>query len=152
MKEIVEAIQSLSSVYEVLAKNTNLIFNALKTKDYKTKDSLEEQLQELYALKERAEIYLIHLVKEKATSLNLEDKRIEAILDVYPDNEEKMLVQYELEKMISKIQQFQFYLRRNIEFAKSFIEVKGKELEIMFEAVQREQYQMNGPMLINEDL
>ena len=63
-----------------------------------------------------------------------------------------MLIHYELEKMINKIQQFQFYLKRNIEFAKSFIDVKGKEIEFMFEAIQREQYQMNGPMLINQDL
>lgn len=152
MKEIVEAIQSLSKIYEVLSANTNLIFNTLKTKDYKTKEMLEKEIQELYKLKEVAESYLIKLVKEKADQLHLEDKRIEAILNVHPDNEEKMLVHYELEQMINKIQQFQFYLKRNIEFAKSFIDVKGKEIEFMFEAIQREQYQMNGPMLINQDL
>ncbi|WP_456363806.1 hypothetical protein [Priestia aryabhattai] len=152
MKEIVEAIQSLSKIYEVLSANTNLIFNTLKTKDYKTKEMLEKEIQELYKLKEVAESYLIKLVKEKADQLHLEDKRIEAILNGYPDNEEKMLVHYELEQMINKIQQFQFYLKRNIEFAKSFIDVKGKEIEFMFEAIQREQYQMNGPMLINQDL
>jgi len=152
MKEIVEAIQSLSNIYEVLSANTNLIFNTLKTKDYKTKEMLETDIQEVYKLKEVAESYLIQLVKEKADQLHLEDKRIEAILNVHPDNEEKMLIHYELEKMINKIQQFQFYLKRNIEFAKSFIDVKGKEIEFMFEAIQREQYQMNGPMLINQDL
>ena len=76
MKEIVEAIQSLSNIYEVLSANTNLIFNTLKTKDYKTKEMLETDIQEVYKLKEVAESYLIQLVKEKADQLHLEDNEL----------------------------------------------------------------------------
>ena len=151
MKEIIESIQRLSTDYERLAENSNQIFYALKVRDYKKKETLESAMKQLYEQKNQDEIHLIELVKETAESLGLEEKRIESILSVHPNEEEKMLVRYELEKMLKNIYQFQFNLKRNIEFAAIFLETKAQELEIMFEAIQREGLEQGGPLLLNKE-
>lgn len=151
MKEILNAINRLSQTYELLADNTNQIFNSLKIRDYKRKEILENETQELFKQKEINELYLIHLVKDKAETLGLEYKKIECILDNHQDKEEVMSVHLKLEKMMENINAFQFNLKRNIEFATALIEVKTNEMDIMFELIQREKMEHGGPMLINEE-
>ena len=152
MKEIIESLYRLTKSYELLIEKTDQVFNALKIKDYDTKAILEFETEELYKEKEKNEHYLIHMVKAKAEQLGLEDKRIEAILDIHDNEIENMKVQYGLEKMLEKMKSFQLNLRRNIEFAAVFIETKGKEIEIMFEVIRRESIEQGGPLLINEEL
>lgn len=152
MKEIILLIQALSNDYELLSENTNQIFHTLKVKDYRKKEILELETNRLYEQKNMHEQKLIFATKEKAEQLGLEDKRIETILNINTNEEEKMIVQYELDKMLININQFQFNLKRNIEFALSFMETKGKEIDVMFEAIQRENHQHNGSLLFNEEL
>lgn len=152
MKEIIDSINRLSNSYRLLSENTDEIFNTLKVKDYKKKEVLEKETQLLYKEKDLNELYLINLVKAEADSLGLDDKRIEKILEVSSDKELKMAVEYELENMVKNIHRFQLNLKRNIEFAAAFMETKGKEIEVMFDVIQREQIQQGGPLLLNEDL
>lgn len=152
MKEIIDSINRLSNSYRLLSENTDQIFNTLKVKDYKKKEVLEMETQLLYKEKDLNEMHLIEMVKTKADSLGLEDKRIERILEESSDKELKMEVEYELEKMVKNIHRFQLNLKRNIEFAAAFMETKGKEIEVMFDVIQREQIQQGGPLLLNEEL
>ena len=149
MKEIVNSIQRLKQCYEMLVENTDSIFNALKTRDYEKKKLLELDTEKIYKQKEAMESFLIQLIIDKATNLGLEDKRIEAILNVKMDLQDKMSIQYELDNMLKIINKFQLNLKRNIEFAKAFIKVESEVHEIMFEAAERENY---GPMLLNEEI
>ncbi len=152
MKDIIEAVKSLSDKYEQLSEKTDQIFNTLKVKDYKKKDFLEKEMETLYKLKDADERHLINLVKQKAEQLGLEEKRVETLIKVHKKEKEVMEVKYEIENMVKNINRFQFNLRRNIEFATAFIEVKGKEIDLMFEVIKHENINGIGPVLLNDEL
>lgn len=152
MKHIIESLKQLSHSYELLAENTTHIFNTLKVRDYKRKEELESRAKELYELKEKNETKLINLIIEKANELGLSEKKLQKILDVHKNDVEILEAQYVIETLIKHTESFRINLRRNIEFAKAFVQVNEKAEEIMFEAIRREKYEQGGALLLNEEL
>ncbi|MGF7535630.1 hypothetical protein AAGG74_18410 [Bacillus mexicanus] len=152
MKQIIDSLKKLSNSYKLLAENANHIFNTLKIRDYKRKEVLENEAQELYKLKEKYEAEFITLIVKKADEMDLAEKKLQKILDVHKNEVEVLEAQYEIERLFEYTQSFQINLKRNIEFAKAFVQVNEKAEEIMFEAIRRERYKQGGSLLLNEEL
>ncbi len=153
MREIIELIQNLSKSYFDLAEVTNQIYEALKEKNYDKRKELEIQSNSLFEEKNKIEQTLILLVRNKAEALGLaeEDRRIEKLLEIHPNIEEKTIAEKEVDVMTNNIGQFHFNLKRNIQYAEIVSQVKSNTVKYIINTAEREQQGQGGPMLLNKE-
>lgn len=153
MREIIELIQNLSKSYSDLAEVTNQIYDALKEKNYDRRKELELESNKLFEEKNKIEQSLILIVRDRAEAIGLaeEDRRIEKLLEIHSDIEEKNIAEKEVNVMTTNIRQFHFNLKRNIQYAEIVSQVKSNTVEYIINTAEREQQGQGRPMLLNKE-